>query len=54
MNAAVAYVVPESGNAARYARCLAASKKAEWEIDKDLMRAAPSTSHAGFCRTDCR
>ena len=38
MNAVVADVVAESGNAARYARCLAASKKAEWEIDKDLMR----------------
>jgi hypothetical protein len=38
MNAAVANVVTESGNAARYARALAASKKAEWEIDKDLMR----------------
>src|SRR5438445_10636992 len=38
MNAAVADVVAESANAARYARCLAASKKTEWEIDKDLMR----------------
>ena len=38
MNADVTDVVAESGNAARYARCLAASKKAEWEIDKDLMR----------------
>jgi hypothetical protein len=37
MNAAVADVV-QSGNAARYARALAASKKAEWEIDKDLIR----------------
>jgi hypothetical protein len=38
MNTAVADVVKESGNAARYARALAASKKAEWEIDKDLLR----------------
>lgn len=38
MNAAIADVVPESGNAARYARALAASKKAEWEIDRDLIR----------------
>ena len=38
MFAAVADVVAESGNAARYARALAASKKAAWEIDKDLLR----------------
>ena len=38
MNTAVADVVAESGNAARYARALAASKKAEWQIDKDLIR----------------
>jgi hypothetical protein len=38
MIAAVADVVAESGNGARYARALAASKKAAWEIDKDLLR----------------
>jgi len=38
MNAAVADVVAETRNAARYARALAASKKAAWEIDKDLLR----------------
>ena len=38
MIAAVANVVAESGNAARYARALAASKKVAWEIDKDLLR----------------
>jgi hypothetical protein len=37
MNAAVADVA-QSGNAARYARALAASKKAEWKIDEDLIR----------------
>ncbi|HEY3785801.1 MAG TPA: hypothetical protein VGL55_11015 [Steroidobacteraceae bacterium] len=38
MNAAVTDVVAESTNTARYARCLAASKRAEWQIDRDLLR----------------
>ena len=38
MNAAVTDVISEAGAAARYARCLAASKKAAWEIDRDLVR----------------
>ena len=38
MNAAVADVVQEAGSAARYARTLAASKKTEWQIDRDLIR----------------
>jgi hypothetical protein len=38
MNAAITDVVAETGSAARYARALAASKRAPWEIDKDLIR----------------
>jgi hypothetical protein len=38
MNATVADTVRQSGSAARYARALTASKKAEWDIDEDLMR----------------
>src|SRR6202008_4799468 len=38
MNAAVADVVPESGNVAQYAPAVAGYKKEQWEIDKDLMR----------------
>jgi len=38
MNTATADDVVESASAARYARCLAASKKTEWQIDSDLMR----------------
>src|ERR1700720_2439451 len=38
MNAVVAQGVAESGNAVRYARVLTASKKSEWQIDRDLMR----------------
>ena len=38
MNAVVAPGVAESGNAARYARVLTASKKGEWQIDRDLIR----------------
>ena len=38
MNAVVAESVAETGNAARYARVLAASRKTEWQIDRDLLR----------------
>jgi hypothetical protein len=38
MNAVVAESFTESANAARYARVLTASKKAEWQIDRDLIR----------------
>jgi hypothetical protein len=38
MNAAVANVITESARTARYARCVQMSKKAEWQIDRDLLR----------------
>jgi len=38
MNAAVADVITDSGRAARYARIVKMSKKAEWQIDRDLFR----------------
>src|ERR1700688_2481461 len=38
MNVAVADVVADSGRAARYTRCVTMSKKAEWQIDRDLLR----------------
>jgi hypothetical protein len=38
MNAAVADVIADSGRAARYARCVKMSKKAEWQIERDLLR----------------
>ena len=37
MNAIVAEL-PHAQRAARYARCVKASKKAEWQIDRDLLR----------------
>ncbi len=41
MNAAVAEVMSEVGHSARYARVVALSKKTEWQIDRDLLRARP-------------
>src|SRR5262249_45499737 len=38
MNAAVAEFQGEMSRAGRYARCVRMSKKAEWQIDRDLMR----------------
>jgi hypothetical protein len=38
MNAAASVVVPQINRAARFARCLKMSKKAEWQIDRDLIR----------------
>jgi hypothetical protein len=38
MNAVAADVAAEPARAARYARVLVASKKTEWQIDRDLMR----------------
>jgi hypothetical protein len=38
MNAALAEMTVQSSRAARYARCVKMSKKAEWQIDRDLMR----------------
>jgi hypothetical protein len=38
MNTAVADVIPETRHAARYARVVALSKQAEWQIDRDLLR----------------
>jgi len=38
MNAVAADVAAEPARAARYARVLVASKKAEWQIDRDLIR----------------
>jgi P-aminobenzoate N-oxygenase AurF len=38
MNAAVANAIVDSGRAARYARCVKLSKRAEWQIDRDLLR----------------
>ena len=38
MNAAVANVIAEPARAARYARCVQMSKRAEWQIDRDLVR----------------
>jgi hypothetical protein len=38
MNAAAADIAAESASAARYARCLIASKKTEWQTDRDLIR----------------
>jgi hypothetical protein len=38
MNAVPAAVPPELSRAARYARCVKMSKKAEWQIDRDLLR----------------
>ncbi len=38
MNAAVAEVMSEVGRSTRYARVIALSKKAEWQIDRDLLR----------------
>ncbi len=38
MNAVVADFLPDTGRATRYARCVIASRKTEWQIDRDLMR----------------
>ena len=38
MNAAAALQNPEAGHAARYAQVVRLSKKAEWQIDRDLLR----------------
>jgi hypothetical protein len=38
MNAVVAAQVPELDPSARYARIVASSKKAEWQIDRDLLQ----------------
>jgi hypothetical protein len=38
MNAAVAYEIVDSSRAAGYARCVKLSKRAEWQIDRDLLR----------------
>ena len=37
MNAAAAMPIPEAGNAARYAQVVRLSKRAEWQIDRDLL-----------------
>ena len=38
MSAAAAVLVPESGQATRYARSVELSKKSEWQIDRDLLQ----------------
>jgi len=38
MNTAVTLPSPDSGNAARYAQIVRSSKKAEWQIDRDLLQ----------------
>ncbi|MBS0580132.1 MAG: hypothetical protein JSR36_12835 [Proteobacteria bacterium] len=38
MNAAAAPAILAPGQSGRYARCVALSKKAEWQIDRDLLR----------------
>jgi hypothetical protein len=38
MNAAVATIQNETNRSSRYARCVKMSKKAEWQIDRDLIR----------------
>jgi P-aminobenzoate N-oxygenase AurF len=38
MNAVVAPGAPDSARAARYARVVVASRKSEWQIDRDLLR----------------
>lgn len=38
MNAAVADVHPDTSRSGRYARCVKMSRKAEWQIDRDLLR----------------
>lgn len=38
MSAAAAALVPESGQASRYARSVELSKKSEWQIDRDLLQ----------------
>ena len=38
MNAVVAAGVPDSARAARYARVVVASRKSEWQIDRDPLR----------------
>jgi hypothetical protein len=38
MNAVVADAIADPGRAAGYARCVMLSKKAEWQIDRDLLR----------------
>lgn len=38
MNAVGSMLTPESGHAARYAQIVRASKKAEWQIDRDLLQ----------------
>ncbi|MDI3355040.1 diiron oxygenase [Pseudomonas sp. UYIF39] len=38
MNTAVTLPSPDSGNAARYAQLVRSSKKAEWQIDRDLLQ----------------
>jgi len=38
MNAVTTEIIPESGRATRYARCVTQSKKVEWQIDRDLPR----------------
>jgi hypothetical protein len=35
---AATMLIPESGQAARYARCVTLSKKLEWQIDRDLLQ----------------
>jgi hypothetical protein len=38
MNAIASEAAPQIDRAARFARCLKISKKAEWQIDRDLVR----------------
>ena len=38
MNATAAQVAPQINRAARFERSLKMSKKAEWQIDRDLIR----------------
>ena len=38
MSAAAIMPIPESGQAARYARLVTLSKKSEWQIDRDLLQ----------------
>ena len=39
---------------ARYAKCVEVSKRIRWDIDRDVIRIANSTSRKNSCLTACR
>ena len=45
---------PQARTTQRYAKCIEASKRISWDIERDVIRGASSTSKRSSCPTDCQ